>query len=133
MHKRKLLRLKNYDYSMPGAYFITICTKNRECLFGDVVDDEMVLNGNEIVWAKNFLPQHENRFHSPKQTIGSIVRSFKLAVAKHINQIRQSHGKPVWQRNYYEHIVRNDLDLYRIRQYILDNPKKWEKDKNYIF
>ncbi len=171
-HHRRSIRLPGYDYSQSGSYFITICTHNRECLFGEIVNNEMVLNeyGNivkncwietkiirpgiqldEFVVMPNHFhgiivitdeyrknvgaycdtPLHENRFHSPSRTIGSIVRGFKSQTTKQINQIRQTPGMPVWQRNYYEHIVRDKMDLHRIRQYIMDNPKNWEMDKNY--
>ncbi len=71
----------------------------------------------------------ESNLKSPSQTIGSIVRGFKSAVTKQINEIRKAPGKPVWQRNYYEHIIRNDKELFNIRKYIINNPLKWELDK----
>jgi REP element-mobilizing transposase RayT len=69
------------------------------------------------------------RFRSPSQTIGSIVRGFKIGVTKWIHQIEMvkniSPQPNVWQRNYYEHIIRNDDELHRIRQYIRNNPQNW--------
>lgn len=62
-------------------------------------------------------------------TIPTIVRSFKAAVARQINVGRGTPGAPVWQRNYYEHIIRNDESLRRIRRYIADNPRQWDLDR----
>ncbi len=63
-------------------------------------------------------------------SVGVIVGSFKSAVSKRVNQIRQTPGAPVWQRNYYEHIIRDDGALDRIRKYIANNPLKLEFEKN---
>ncbi len=68
------------------------------------------------------------RFVSPSQTVGAIIRGFKSATAKRINRVRGTSRRPVWQRNYYEHIIRNDKGLNRIRQYIVDNPRQWHLD-----
>ncbi|MCB9757992.1 MAG: transposase [Candidatus Omnitrophica bacterium] len=70
-------------------------------------------------------------FRSPSQTIGAIVRGFKSAVTKKINTLRKSPGQPIWQRNYFEHIIRNDADMRRIGEYICNNPKNWKTDENY--
>ena len=78
----------------------------------------------------------ENRAHSSAPlrrqsgSIGSIIAGFKSAVTKRINALRDNHGCPVWQRNYYEHVVRNETDLANIRQYIANNPLKWDLDEN---
>lgn len=61
-------------------------------------------------------------------SLGAIVLQFKSAAAKRINEMRKSPGAPVWQRNYYERVVRNEEDLMRIREYIFDNPRKWAED-----
>ncbi|HHT9154445.1 MAG TPA: transposase, partial [Candidatus Tripitaka sp. YC43] len=68
-------------------------------------------------------------FRSPSQSVGAIVRGFKSCVAKHINVIRGMAGKPVWQRNYYEHVIRNEDELNRIREYIINNPLQWQFDR----
>jgi REP element-mobilizing transposase RayT len=68
-------------------------------------------------------------FRSPSQTIGAIVRGFKSAATKRINDLRGTSGISVWQRNYYEHIVRDDADLDRIRAYIANNPRRWSLDR----
>jgi REP element-mobilizing transposase RayT len=167
-HHRRSIRLQGYDYSQPGIYFITLCTQNRECLFGEILNGEMRLNEfgkiahqcwlemphhfphiqldefvvmpdhihgiivlNNIVGAKKFSPlQNITPFRSPSKTIGSIIRGFKIGVTKGFRQNTDIYV--VWQRNYYEHIIRNKVELNRMRQYIIDNPKKWKTDENYI-
>jgi len=81
-----------------------------------------------MVGAKNFLPLR-NIFRSPSRTIGSIVRGFKIGVTKWYHQ--NTDIQTVWQRNYYEHIIRSDIELNTIREYILNNPFNWETDENY--
>jgi REP element-mobilizing transposase RayT len=68
---------------------------------------------------------------SPSHTIGAIIRGFKSASTKRINEIRHTPRAPLWQRNYYEHVIRNDEELKAIRQYILSNPASWATDENY--
>ena len=145
-HRRRSIRLKDYDYSQSGAYFITICTHNKEILFGEILDGEMQLNKFGWVISKEWLrsiqlrqeieldefvimPNHihgiviiiesnvgaTGRSPLPKgpkpKSIGAFVASFKSAVTKRINSIRGTLGIPVWQRNYYEHILRDEKDL----------------------
>jgi putative transposase len=248
-HKRRSIRLKGHDYSAAGTYFITLCTHQRDCLFGEIVDGVMQLNAlGEIVqnhWMR--LPKHHpnlrldafivmpNHFHGilvltqnhpphtshtshtshistvgagladpsmvsanpvptkpalpyltnpvstkptlpystdsettqPIQTyrsqhsgggraglidtfidgshdilakpapteifnhrgISEIIRGFKTFAARRINEKRRTQGCPVWQRNYYEHIVRNDQSLQTIQAYIRNNPKSWTNDQ----
>ena len=169
-HYRCSIRLRGYDYSQAGAYFVTICTQGRECLFGDVVDGEMRLNdaGQMVldVWHK--IPEHfpnadvdefvvmPNHFHgiivicndncrgevaSPislggdtpplqRHTLGKIVAYLKYQSAKQINLFRNTPGYPVWQRNYYEHIIRSEEEMNRIREYIVENQAKWVEDED---
>jgi len=175
IHHRRSIRLKGYDYAQPGAYFITICTHHRECLFGDVVDGEMRLNtfGKIVEWTWRDLPNHivnivldafvvmPNHVHGiviivddhhmvgagsepaptepaptePAPTnrkrhgLPEIVRQFKTFSARRINKHRGVRGVPVWQRNYYEHIVRDENALNRIREYIRNNPFNWSMDQ----
>jgi len=169
-YNRCSIRLKNYDYSSPGTYFITICTYNRQCLFGEIVNGEIRLNeygeiANKywyeipkhytntqldeyvimpnhihgiifIVGAIHELPLQQNEFpqliQRRKMLLPKIIGRFKMNAAKQINQIRQNHGIPVWQRNYYEHIIRNDNELNKIREYIINNPLTWQTDENYV-
>jgi REP element-mobilizing transposase RayT len=178
IHHRRSIRLKGCDYSRPGAYFITICTQNRECLFGKVAAGKMRLNAlGRIVWEEWFrtaeirpyvrlneyefvvMPNHVHgiiwsedppanyadtvgsrrrraptmveQFGKPvRGSIPTIVRAFKSAVTKRINQMRNTPGAPVWQRNYYEHIVRDENELNRIREYINNNPLNWAMDQD---
>lgn len=178
IHNRRSIRLKKYDYSQAGLYFITICAKDREHLFGEIINGEMVLNEyGEIAYKeweqtdrirKNcalhefiIMPNHihgiieiifqdktsknsENigKFKSPSQTIGSIIRGYKIATIKKIkeeiinspstdelqfaptaNKIIKLDFK-IWQRNYYEHIIRNNYAYHNISNYIKNNPKK---------
>jgi REP element-mobilizing transposase RayT len=171
-HHRRSIRLKGYDYSQAGAYFVTICAQNRECLFGEIVDGEMRLNGQgEIVIACwDNLPCHfphieldafvvmPNHVHgiiviaydtgggrgkafanpskccvptkrgSPGGSLCAVVQNFKSISTRKINQQRDARGAPVWQRNYYEHIIRDERELDRIREYIAANPAKWDED-----
>ena len=171
IHHRRSIRLKDYDYSQSGAYFVTICNKNKECLFGDVVDRKMRLNEMGIVVQQcwNVIPEHfpntvsdefivmPNHIHGiivivgaqfiapfgktmsgnqgvmnhAPTTAGEIVRAFKARCTYAINQVRITPGMPLWQRNYYEHIIRNEPELNKIREYIINNPLNWESDENY--
>jgi putative transposase len=62
-------------------------------------------------------------------SLSNIVRSFKSATTKHINNLRQTSGVPIWQRNYYEHVIRNEQSLHRIREYIANHPARWDFDR----
>jgi len=165
-HHRRSVRLQGYDYAQVGAYFVTIVTQGRECLFGDVMDGEMVLNeyGQIIVgeWERTAdirpnvsldvfiaMPNHihgiimiadgrgtlqraptTERFGQPtSNSIPTIIRLFKSVTTKRINEVRGRPGGAVWQRNYYEHIIRDEDDLCRIREYIVNNPLQWEVDR----
>jgi putative transposase len=201
-HHRRSLRLKGYDYSQAGAYFITVCVEDRACLFGDVVDGQMHLNdAGRIVQAEwGILPVRfpsieldvfgvmPNHIHgiivmanagavarpapvgaplvgallpttmahdqasavarsrattrvaptpatpSPVPMLGDFVGAFKsLTTVLYINGVKQC-GWPafrgrLWQRNYHEHIIRDEESLNLIRQYILDNPACWASDE----
>jgi REP element-mobilizing transposase RayT len=77
------------------------------------------------------LANYDN-LHGPKnKSLSSFIAGYKSSLTKRINQIRQTPGIPVWQRNYYEHIARNEIELNKIREYILNNPLNWETDENY--
>lgn len=182
IHHRQSIRLKNYDYSQAGAYFVTICAWQRECLFGEIVNGVMVLNEVGRIVAEEWertaqirssidldvfsvMPNHfhaiflihdnvgahcmrpesvanatmletnDYRAHvgAPLRrqsgSIGSVFAGFKSATTKLINIIRNNPGCPVWQKNYYERVVRNEDELFRAREYIGNNPMKWELDK----
>ncbi len=162
--RRRSIRLQNYDYALAGAYFITIVTQDRKCLFGGIVDGEVRLNdcGQTVQdeWEKSaqirkeielaafvVMPNHVHGIvvitdgmgratgRSPlqsgpaKRSLGAFVGGFKAVVSKRINASRSLPGTLVWQRNYFEHVIRNEDSLHRIRQYILDNPMRWEFDR----
>ena len=175
---RKPIRLKEYDYSQPAYYFVTICAENRQQLFGTIENNQMILNdvGNMVNswWIE--LPAHfsgielnqyiimPNHIHAiiniagidqcvaPIQnykllnngrtrrsapTISTIIQWFKtMTTNQYINNVKNHNWPPfnkrLWQRNYHDHIIRNDKSLNNIREYIINNPATWEKDENNI-
>jgi putative transposase len=215
IHHRRSIRLQGYDYAQAGAYFVTICTQDRECLFGKVVNGEMVLNDAgrmvQAVWdglpgrfpfieldqfcvmpnhvhgiivltgrrpgscdrARLTLGDHKDRpyvlptdqsegkgrgescirptagHHPPTSgdksrpykargtldgTVGRVLQAFKsITIHEYVMGIRRQkwhlfEGR-LWQRNYYEHIIRDEDSLNRIREYITTNPLHWELDR----
>ncbi|MDO9339450.1 MAG: transposase [Bacteroidales bacterium] len=190
IHHRKSIRLKGYDYSQAGLYFITICVQDRKSLFGKIaggdnvgVEDfqplhhhqpEMILNDagkiadecwleipkhfpNAVLHEHIVMPNHVHgivelkqnddtnvgveNFHPPQQSyessrnefqkmiprsIGSIVKGFKIGVTKWFRN--NTDIENVWQRNYYEHIIRDEKSYQRISEYIINNPKNWRED-----
>jgi REP element-mobilizing transposase RayT len=164
-HHRRSIRLQNYDYTQSGAYFITINTRQREKLFGEIVNEEMMLSECGRVVEEEWLRTAQvrknveldvyvvmpNHFHAiivlsndtvgasrrlaltkglQAGSLGAIMAQFKSIVTKRINALRSTPSAPVWQRNYYEHIIRNDDVLKRIRDYIVANPSRWKEDEN---
>ncbi len=168
--QRKQLRLKDYDYSTSSYYFITICTQNRECLFGTIVGAdsisarlEIVLNGAgkmiEMIYGNLInefkgielhefviMPNHihgivqiqENRadMESAPTNLSTVIQSFKRhTTINYIQGVKDNiyppFNKSIWQRGYYEHIIRTEAELNRIKEYILSNPEKWQEDKYY--
>jgi putative transposase len=167
-HHRRSIRLSGFDYSQDGAYFVTVCTQNRDGVFGEIEDGTMVLHsyGQIVFTVWHDLPDHychvtadqfvvmPNHIHGimilsrdhvagigvggglkPAPTakmhaLPEIIRGFKTFSSRRINELRGTPGTKLWQRNYYEHIIRNDDELNRIRQYIIDNPINWATDRN---
>lgn len=178
IHHRRSIRLKGYNYSSSGIYFLTICTQSMNSLFGNISKGKMFLNDAGMVaqscWMQIplhfpfvcldefvIMPNHVHGIilikesddseqvgvnfcnivganecdrvgannHSPlrgtSKSIGSIVRGYKIGVTKwfRIN----SDIYPVWQRDYYDHVIKNELELRRIRDYIISNPVKWRR------
>ncbi len=154
--------MKDYDYSSPGAYFVTICSRDKGLTFGKVVGEQVNANRFGMVLADcwNDLPNHfpnvaldafvvmPNHVHGiivilddalvgaglrPAPTkrcpLSEIVRAFKSFSARRINEIRNTPGQPVWQRNYFDHIIRDSKSLDRIREYVRTNPQRWSFDK----
>jgi len=175
-HHRRSVRFQGYDYTQNGAYFVTMCIHNRECLFGEIRDDGIMrLNEcGEIVqdeWLRTeiirreveldvflVMPNHfhaivvimgdvgtdkQDRAHSraplqtpssatlyrPPKSLGSLIAGFKAAVTKGINVLRDTPGAPVWQRSYFDRIIRDEKSLNLARQYIENNPAKWADDR----
>ncbi len=157
---RRSIRLPNYDYAQPGAYFVTLVTSGREPLFGHIDTTGMHLNANgdvatacwqdlvdhypnlsldEFVVMPNhvhgllFLTDPGRAGYKPAPTeryaLPEIVRGFKTFSARRVNELRGTQGIAVWQRNYYEHVVRDDAELDRVREYIRNNPAQWSLDK----
>ena len=153
IHHRRSIRLPGYDYSQPGFYFVTICIYQRECLLGEIEEGIMKLSRyGEVVeynWfnltriyshiALNTFAIMPNHFHGiieikepdKKHDLAKIVGNFKTFSARRINRIRSMKGVPVWQKGYYEHIIRDECSLTPIQQYIMDNPLQWKTDKLY--
>lgn len=162
---RRSIRLREYDYSQPGGYFVTICTHNRRCLFGEVINSEMCLNEtgrivaiewertaeirseialdafvvmpnhlHAIVFITEFPPNSGGASHlrplrgTDHRSLSALVAGFKAATTRRTNALRATPIIPFWQRNYYEHIVRNERDLDRIREYVTQNPARWRED-----
>jgi REP element-mobilizing transposase RayT len=178
--KRRITRLPEFDYSQPGAYFITLRLHRSGPLLAQIKNDESHLteSGRVVLACWNALPEHyptvsldsaivmPDHFHGivvlnpvdssllPDKSVGAgirpaptdatattafraialpvnttspvtlseVVRAFKSFSARAVNQIRKSPGSPLWQRGYYEHVVHNDEDLNRTREYIVTNP-----------
>ena len=164
--QRKSLRLKHYDYTQNGFYFITICIQNKTCLLGEIIDKNMILNeaANMIHTIWHEIPQyykgfkvHEfvimpNHIHGiieivsrrelegghrgpPLQdlSIADVIQRFKtLTTNRYIHGVKHHEwkrfDKQLWQRSYYEHVIRNEKKLEEIQTYIINNPINWDKD-----
>ena len=163
--RRRSTRLPGYDYAQPGAYFVTLCVQQRECLLGEIESAGMACNEAgamiEMWWrelprkfpacsgdAFVVMPNHMHGIividelagadarHKDAHTSASlprIVQWFKtMTTNAYIRGVDERGWMPfarrLWQRNYYEHIVRDEIDLNRIREYILNNPLNWEDD-----
>ena len=170
MHKenrtlnRRSIRLKEYDYSQDGGYFVTICTENRKSIFGEIINGTIQLNesGSTIAatwqWLSEQYPYIKldacvvmpNHFHgilflfnyskggsrtAPTPTrhkpLGRLIGAFKTVSTKRFNEIHGTPAQQLWQRNYYEHVIRNETDLEEIREYIQTNPLRWLEDENH--
>lgn len=182
IHDRRSIRKREYDYSFPGWYFVTICTEGKDDAFGSVTEWQVHLNetGQMVADAWKRMPQRFPRmildefvvmpshFHgifqivatprakaivgaplvgapvgagagptwagtSPAPTVGDIVGAFKsLTANEYLRGVRQFGWRRMpqglWQRNYYEHIIRNERDLEATRAYIRENPARWDTD-----
>jgi REP element-mobilizing transposase RayT len=169
--EHRSMRLPGYDYSLPGAYFVTACTKNRKFLFdasdtrlavesawqslsdifANIELGEFVVMPNHIhciVWITS---EGAHRLHpgtwenndicrdgqppiptniSKHETLSNIIGAFKTTAATRVNNLRGTMGRAVWQKSFYDRIVRNERELERIYQYIRYNPIQWEMDRD---
>ena len=179
-HHRQSIRLKEYDYKLPGGYFVTIISHRRACLYGEIENGEINLSqiGQMVEACWYSIPNKSNNIEldefilmpnhlhgivliyeapgkgeafsgmntsqsvlnsenaSPLQprgkqsgSLSAVVQNFKSVSTRRVNQKYFKSGNKIWQRNYYERIIRNDRELNAIRQYILENPLNWEMDK----
>jgi REP element-mobilizing transposase RayT len=179
IYRRRSIRLAGHDYTQDGAYFITLCTHGRECLFGQVVDGviELSLIGQIVYeeWLRTaeirpyvtldsfiIMPNHfhtilfldgdtsdiraglvgatwqvaptetahaDARPKGPKaHSLGAIIGQFKRITTIRINELNNTSGAKLWQRNYYEHIIRDERELNDTRLYIDTNPARWDED-----
>ena len=181
-HHRRSIRLKGYDYTRAGVYFVTIVTQNRACLFGHIVAGEVRLNAFGQVVAETWqwlatqydyveldewvvMPNHLHGIIIITETgdggggsrtaptvigttvptvvapdaptvkrkpLGRLIGAFKTVSTKRINEYRGTPGVVVWQRNYYEHIIRDERSLNRVREYIAANPLRWHLDRENV-
>lgn len=162
MPSRKSIRLTSYDYRVGGAYFVTIVTASRQPSFGRIIEatfvssplgdiaaeqwDEMGRARHDHVALDAFvvMPNHvhgvlfietasspgeeRRRFGSPQpRSLSTIIGGYKSAVPR-----EAATGATVWQRGFYEHVIRNDGDLQRVRRYIAENPAKWDLDEHHV-
>ncbi len=145
-YNRHSIRLTNYDYSKNGLYYITICTLGKQILFGEINDGEMKLNefGNIAQNQLNILTENykdiiienfiimPNHIHfiliknDDKVKLGNIIAYYKYETSKKINELNKEEFIKVWQRNYFERIIRNEQELNNIIEYIYNNPINWE-------
>jgi putative transposase len=145
------VRLREYDYAQPGVYFVTICAFERRKLFGRLVEFEVELSPvgrivkdcwssipsmlsfveldvvtimpdhlHAILWIQN--DRYRGSSSSDSGSLGRIINFFKGACTRTLKRDSSCNIERLWQRNYHEHVVRNQEDLDRIREYILDNP-----------
>jgi len=164
IHHRKSIRLKGYDYTQAGAYFVTVVTYHRDCLFGKIENEIMTLNdlGKIADECWRAIPEHfpfvelgahiimPNHLHGivvihdagrgaiyraptveqfGKPTVGSlptIIRTYKSAVTRIIG--REHNATSIWQRNYYERVIRNEHEMGNIWKYVESNPAQWNDD-----
>lgn len=160
LRKRKINRLENWDYSTNGGYFITICTDNRKHILskifvGDGFPVPQLTKTGRIIedYIKNInskypcvtvnqyvvMPNHihlllfidNNGTGNPSPTVGNIIGWFKYNTTKSVNEKYNTAGRKLWQRSYYDHIIRDEKDYMEKRNYILTNPSKWSDDEYY--
>jgi putative transposase len=162
-YRQNTLRLSNWDYSSPGYYFVTICTKDKQCYFGEINISTIKYStiGKKTIYLWNQILQHFshveldkwilmpnhihgiiilkerksiyedfNKFSKPIScSLSTVINQFKASVTRWCNQNDFKHFS--WQKSFYEHIIRSEASLASIREYIANNPIKWELDEYY--
>ncbi len=159
-HNRRSIRLHGWDYRLPGLYFVTICTNQRQNIFDNLdfrdiviyalnripeqkhaqhvlVDESIIMPDHaHIIFDFTAYPVQADRSLSTKDvrnalagSLGVVVGRFKTAVTTRINTLRHSKGAKVWQRGYYERIIRNERELHATREYIINNPTRWAEGR----
>ena len=164
MKNRKPNRLRNYDYSQNGMYFITICAKDRFECFGEIKNGRMILNNPGKIAENLFLkiPNHfssafldefvimSNHIHGiieinvgnaymrslqsdrSKMLLSKVIHGYKSSVTREFNRLKKYNVDFKWQKSFYDHIIRNEISLNKIREYIQTNPEMWKRDRNNV-
>ena len=162
LHHRRSIRLQHYDYSREGLYFITLCCHQQRCLLGEITQGVICLNSAGMMLENQWrllearfegIVLHDfvvmpNHFHGiielvpttqgEKLILGDVVGAFKsLSSVEYIRGVKDKgwlpFNKKFWQRNYYEHIIRNERAYLHIVEYIKTNPLRWQDDVYYQF
>jgi len=151
-YKRKSPRLEGYDYSQSGGYFITICTHNREHLFGEIEDDIFILSSAGQIAQSRWIamPEHHphvildefiimpNHVHLivfldndevQHSSLSRVIASYKSSVTRCIRQALGQGELKIWQSRFHDHIIRNEAELNTLRNYVIHNVELWAEDK----
>ena len=152
---RKLNRLEYYDYSQNGAYFVTICTQDRKPVLGTIVGDGFPGPNQIGEIAEEYIRRISEKYSevtvdryvimpdhihillridgtgNPSPTMGNVVGWYKYQVTKQVNLLRNMPGEKLFQRSYYDHVIRNQQDYDEIWQYIENKPRKWVIKQNH--
>ena len=156
--KRKPTRLKGFDYSTQGAYFITICTHDRKELLGKIIvgDDDFIVPKNSLSkiglvcdkYINNIniiyenvsvdkyviMPNHIHMiiFLHGTMRASSPTKNIETIIRSFKTMVTKEIGYSVWQKSYHDHIIRCEDDYQKIWEYIENNPLKWAMDKYYV-
>lgn len=149
---RKHNRIRNYDYSQNGAYFVTICTQDRRKILSDIVGDGFPVPKSSGIIAEKMIHQIPEKYPAvsvdhyvimpdhihlllridpnigtgnPSPTLGNIIGWYKYQITKQVNLMNGTQAERILQRSYYDHVIRNQQDYDEIWQYIDNNPRKW--------
>ena len=152
---RKSIRLSDYDYSTPGAYFVTICTKDRKCILSNLTVGADALGGPHLqltdtgkIVEQYILSTHRmtsfcvdkyvvmpNHIHMLLRIEGGPPRASAPTVSDAVGALKRlvnrRIGHDIWQRSFHEHVIRNEQDYREIWEYIDQNPVKWVEDRYY--